>query len=364
MVRRVGDPDFPLQPADEARLRDLHFSCRRANFNNAKAFAFHWPKLLNVGDQSGQTALHFAAMSGSADFLEFMLGIYRDSRSFARWEVTYRSEVALCSDGLRLGFGGERSAAAVVVTDVLPRSIAACAGVRVGDGLEAARGERIVDGRAQPKMTVEDVFAVLEKGTELKAGAPFILRFCRPVHGEILSEDTWAFTEDAANDRALHADIIANNRRILRLLQKERQQLARVQAGLPAVPQRHKDARKEPTAGPSMATMYLPKQTLASEASMPGWRRTRMEADLQPTMAATGRMKRTNRCCGWAASSPDLPLIRGGTPKGRTQVFATTLAQGLQSETLRLPTLAKSKSEPTLPSMLATSSTLRPRWPS
>lgn len=228
----------PKLRKDEAKLKELFIVCREANFREARAIAFHFPWLLAMTDDHGFTALHYAEMSGNADFMAKLLELYNDPRAFTRKYVKYESEEDLRLDGIRL-WGSGRSvsrsqskelasqtsyqsrnsveAERVVVRLVAPSSIAAAAGVVPGDTLESVEGD-LVNGVHRIMLAPEDISDVLINGARLEDGYPLTLEFHGAASAEILGRNSWTPLHAAAGGGAHY-------KKVCRLLRQEQQKL-------------------------------------------------------------------------------------------------------------------------------------------
>ena len=111
---QTGHDLTPINREEAARLRDLHINCSEANLREVKKYAVHYPHLFQVADVVGNTALHYASMSRRSDFVEEVLNIYRDSRTFLHFKVEFRRHEEV--EGLLFSEGGPRAAAAFVVS--------------------------------------------------------------------------------------------------------------------------------------------------------------------------------------------------------------------------------------------------------
>jgi len=211
----------PKLQADEAKLKDLCFFCRVANFREVRALVFHWPYLLALSDSYGFTALHHAQMSGDAEFMAQLLELYHDPRTFTRKFVRFESEEELRSEGLRLQYGScSRSKAgsavgskagssvrsadneSVVVEFVHPGRLCATAGIMPGDTVEGLESQP-VRGRPQSQgqneeVTIEDIFDVVMGDRKLGSGFPLTLEFHGPACTEILGRNGWTPLHAAA----------------------------------------------------------------------------------------------------------------------------------------------------------------------
>ncbi|CAE7617392.1 unnamed protein product [Symbiodinium natans] len=295
------------------RLRDLHVNCREANFREVKKYAVHYPHLFRVADVIGNTALHYAAMSLDAEFVAFVLDIYREPKNFATLTVRYETREALLGDGLALRPGGPYSAGDFVVARLSQQGLAATVGVLVGDGLEATSSEfdfsrRDAFVRVQPDPKVEDIVRALENGSWPKC-FPLLLRFRRPAHMEILAEDTWTLVEAGVTERKLHPDILRQGTLILRMLSRERQLLAERTA-----------ARKPPP------TLDL---SLLGPAS-----KRKPDSQTQSPLSV--------------GAAPNLPSIFAQSPLQSPQ-FARSIRP--PPDDVSLPSLSKTRSEPALPKL-------------
>ena len=266
---QTGHDLTPINREEAARLRDLHINCSEANLREVKKYAVHYPHLFQVADVVGNTALHYASMSRRSDFVEEVLNIYRDSRTFLHFKVEFRRHEEV--EGLLFSEGGPRAAAAFVVSRFSDKKHGR-AGIRFGDGLEAVctKLPEILPGkrsfaRARPDPKVKDVVHALDNGDQLKS-FPLEFRFCRPALIGIFAQDTWSNVDAIARDASKqHPDDLKENLKILRLLRKEREMLAE-QAG----PTQHRFQRVkciEHDDGPPPALPVLPH--LASSSSSP-----------------------------------------------------------------------------------------------
>ena len=234
LAPQTGHDLTPINREDAARLRDLHVNCSEANLREVKKYAVHYPHLFQVADIVGNTALHYASMSRRSDFVEEVLNIYRDNHTFLHFTVEFKRHEEV--EGLLFTEStGPRAAAEFVVSRFSDKKHGR-AGIRFGDGLEAVCTKLPKDmlpgrhaaayTRARPDPKVKDVVRALESGEQLKS-FPLEFRFCRPALIGIFAQDTWANVEALTRDASKqHPDDLKENRKILRLLRKERELLA------------------------------------------------------------------------------------------------------------------------------------------
>lgn len=261
LAPQTGHDLTPINREDAARLRDLHVNCSEANLREVKKYAVHYPHLFQVADVVGNTALHYASMSRRSDFVEEVLNIYRDSHTFLHFKVEFRRHEEV--EGLLFTEGrGPRAAAEFVVSRFSDKKHGR-AGIRFGDGLEAVCTKLPTDflprfsyaaPRAKPDPKVKDVARALENVEQLKS-FPLEFRFCRPALIGIFAQDTWhnieAITRDASKQ---HPDDLKENRRILRLLRRERELLAE-QGGHPRFRMQRAKCVEGPEAPPALPAL-------------------------------------------------------------------------------------------------------------
>lgn len=100
-----GRAKVPRLGSDRAKLIELFSRCREANFREVRALVMHFPYLLQLTDESGFTALHYAQLSGDAEFTAQLLDLYHEPRNLARKYVRYERPEQLRADGLVLERG-------------------------------------------------------------------------------------------------------------------------------------------------------------------------------------------------------------------------------------------------------------------
>ena len=236
---QTGHDLTPVSREEVTRLRDLHMMCSEANLREVKKYLVHFPHLFQVADVVGNTALHYAAMSQRSDFVEEVLEIYRDCRTFLHFSVEFKRPEDL--EGLAFSQGSAHSAADFVVPKVKRHGRA---GILVGDGLYAVSVKLSMD-RARRDPKVRDVVQAVEKG-EVK-GFPLIFKFRRPALVGIFAQDTWHHVEAVAKETRQHPDVLREGLKILRLLRKEKETLAQQSRRVPEALQ-----LKESTSAPML----------------------------------------------------------------------------------------------------------------
>jgi len=195
----------PKLASDEAKLKALFAHCRDGNLRETRALVAHFPYLLALTDAYGFSAMHHAEMSGSPAFLEQVLELYRDPKTFALKVLVYTSEEEMLEDR-RLGL--ELSTCTRPLTsdrwDGLPKVLsvgkgtrAEAAGVMVGDVLEAARGVSFLSKREAPPHE-KDAIEAFCIGSSDCLGFPLALEFRGAACVEILCRDGWTPSHGAA----------------------------------------------------------------------------------------------------------------------------------------------------------------------
>lgn len=192
----------PKLDKDDAKMKELFYYCRAANFREVRAIAVHYPYLLSLTDPHGFSALHHAAMCGDPAFLSQVLELYRDPKTHSLKVVMYESEEELLSDIAR----GFKVINAAMPDEELPQARvsapgqdakAAVAGIMPGDSLEVISGPTILSYRQPPPM-VPDILDALRSGRTTSFGFPVSLDFRGSAAAEILGRDGWTPAHAAA----------------------------------------------------------------------------------------------------------------------------------------------------------------------
>lgn len=227
----------PKLANDEAKLKLLCTYCREGNFREFRALAVHYPYLLAMTDADGFSPLHHAEISGDPSFVDKMLQIYRDPKTYSQKAITYETADELEMDmqsGFSISLMWTGASPVFTVTKVDVRTKAAIAGVMLGDTLQCVRSENYLGNTLVPPET-EDVLGTLALGADYdRAYAfPLIFELRGPATAGILLKDGFTPAHAAAG---MHHGGSRQFKQILQSLVQEqkRSALARDAAGCTA----------------------------------------------------------------------------------------------------------------------------------